>query len=77
MGEASVQGKIAEFREAFDIQPDVSPDELVRATRTAVALDQLVEKHRLGSMAYYYMGTGSDENEDVMTCVILGNSLLT
>jgi L-arabinose isomerase len=77
VGDASVQGKIAEFREAFDIQPDVSPDELVRAARTAVALDQLVEKHRLGSMAYYYMGTGSDENEDVMTSVILGNSLLT
>ena len=28
-------------------------------------------------MSYYYMGTGSDENEDVMTSVILGNPLLT
>ncbi len=28
-------------------------------------------------MAYYYMGTESDANEDVMTSAILGNSLLT
>ncbi len=77
ISQASVDAKLAEFRAAFDIQPDVSEVELLRAARTAVALDQLVEKHRLGSMAYYYMGTGSDENEDVMTSVILGNSLLT
>jgi len=77
VGDAPVQSKIAEFLEAFDIQPDVSKDELIRAAKTAVALDQLVAKHRLGSMAYYHMGTGSDENEDVMTSVILGNSLLT
>ena len=75
--ESAVEAKLAEFREAFDIQPDVSQEELVRAARTAVALDRLVAKHRLGSMAYYYMGTGSEENEDVMTSVILGNSLLT
>jgi L-arabinose isomerase len=75
--QAAVDAKLAEFHASFDIQPDVSAEELLRAARTAVALDQLVEKHRLGSMAYYYMGTGSDENEDVMTSVILGNSLLT
>lgn len=74
---AAVEAKLVEFREVFDIQPDVSHDELIRAARTAVALDRLVERHRLGSMAYYYMGTGSPENEDVMTSVILGNSLLT
>ncbi|MBU3666848.1 MAG: arabinose isomerase [Chthoniobacterales bacterium] len=74
---SSVDAKLAEFRGVFDIQPDVPEAELVRAANTAVALDHLVEKHRLGSMAYYYMGTGSEENEDVMTSVILGNSLLT
>lgn len=77
VGNAAVESKLMEFREAFDIQPDVSEAELLRAARTAVALDLLVEKHRLGSMAYYHMGSGSDENEDVMTSVILGNSLLT
>ena len=76
ISQAAVDAKLAEFQNTFDIQSDVLPDELLRAARTAVALDQLVEKHRLGSMAYYYMGSGSDENEDVMTSVILGNSLL-
>ena len=75
--QAEVTAKLEEFKATFDIQPDVTATELERAARTAVALDHLVEKHRLGSMAYYYMGTGSDENEDVMTSVILGNSLLT
>lgn len=77
VAQSAIEAKLAEFRSAFDIQSDVPETELVRAARTAVALDQLVEKHRLGSMAYYYMGTGSEENEDVMTSVILGNSLLT
>jgi L-arabinose isomerase len=61
----------------FDIQPDCSLEELERAARTSVALDQLIEKHQLGSMAIYYKGTGNIENEDTMSSVILGNSLLT
>ena len=28
-------------------------------------------------MAYYYMGTGNDENEDAISSIIPGNSLLT
>ena len=75
--QSAVDAKLTEFRKTFDIQLDVSEAELLRAARTAAALDALVETHRLGSMAYYYMGTGSEENEDVMTSVILGNSLLT
>ncbi|HVV73778.1 MAG TPA: arabinose isomerase, partial [Verrucomicrobiae bacterium] len=48
-----------------------------RAARTSVALDQLVRDHKLGSLAYYYMGTGNAENEDAISSIILGNSLLT
>ena len=75
--EAAIKAKLDEFGEVFDIQPDCAEEELRRAARTSVALDHLFEQKQLGSMAYYYMGTGSDENEDVMTSVILGNSLLT
>lgn len=74
---AEVSAKRAEFRETFDIQADCSEEELDRAARTSVALDKLVQTKDLGSMAYYHMGTGSDELEDVMSSVILGNSLLT
>lgn len=72
-----IQDKLKVFEEAFDVQPDCSAFELERAARTSVALDQLVDKYHLGSMAYYHKGTGNPENEDTMSSVILGNSLLT
>jgi len=50
---------------------------LSRAARTSVALDRLVQEHDLGSLAYYYMGTGNADNEDAISSIILGNSLLT
>lgn len=77
ISDTDVKAKRAEFAGVFDIQDDCPEAELDRAARTAVALDQLVAQKQLGSMAYYYMGTGVDESEDVMTSVILGNSLLT
>ena len=72
-----IAGKLAEFKRMFDIQPDCSHEELKRAARTSVALDRLVAQKELGSLAYYHMGTGHEEHEDVMSSVILGNSLLT
>ncbi|HEY3282353.1 MAG TPA: arabinose isomerase [Armatimonadota bacterium] len=72
-----IQGRVAHFREAFDVQPDCAQLELERAARTSVALDELVERHDLGSLAYYYSGTGSEENEDTISSIILGTSLLT
>jgi L-arabinose isomerase len=65
------------FYEIFDVQPDCSVDDLEKAAITSVALDRLVEKHQLGSMAYYYKGTGNIENEEAISSIILGNSLLT
>ena len=69
--------RVALFHQSFDVQPDCSLEELERAARTSVALDQLVERHQLGSLAYYHMGTGSPENEDAISSIIIGNSLLT
>lgn len=69
--------KVTEFRDLLDVQPDCPAAELERAARTAVALDRLVAAKRLGSLAYYHMGTGCPEHEDVMSSVILGTSLLT
>ena len=69
--------RVSEFRAAFDVQADCSPDELLRAARTSVALDGLVERHHLGSLAYYHKGVGSVDNEDVISSIILGTSLLT
>jgi L-arabinose isomerase len=40
-------------------------------------LDELAHKHQLGSLAYYHKGTGNPANEDTMSSIILGTSLLT
>ena len=74
---AQIKACVAKFKRVFAVQDDCSQAELERAARTAVALDRLVEEHDLGSLAYYYMGTGNAENEDAISSIILGNSLLT
>jgi L-arabinose isomerase len=77
VGESDLKRKMTEFRTSFDVQADCSSQELERAARTSVALDQLVEVHRLGSLAYYHKGVGSPEQEDTISSIILGTSLLT
>jgi L-arabinose isomerase len=72
-----VRCRVSKFHELFDVQPDCPQAELERAARTSVALDRLVSEHDLGSLAYYYKGTGVPENEDAVSSIILGNSLLT
>lgn len=72
-----IADRVKVFYEQFDIQPDCALSELERAAKTSVALDQLVETYQLGSMAYYYKGTGDFDNEDTISSIILGNSLLT
>jgi L-arabinose isomerase len=75
--EVALNDRIAEFHLHFAVQEDCSHAELLRAARTSVALDRFVEVHDLQAMAYYYMGSGNDANEDTMSSIILGTSLLT
>jgi len=75
--ESDLKRRVAEFKTAFDVQPDCSAAELESAACTSVALDRLVEVHALGSLAYYYKGVGSPENEDAVRSIILGASWLT
>ncbi len=72
-----IASRVAEFHEVFEVQPDCPHSELQRAARTSVALDRLVSERGLGSLAYYYMGSGNPANEDAISSIILGNSLLT
>jgi L-arabinose isomerase len=74
---AEAQERVGLFHETFDIQPDCSAEELQKAAVTSLALDRLVAEHQLGSMAYYYKGTGNPDNEAAIDSIILGNSLLT
>ena len=72
-----IEQRVAHFLDAFDVQPECSREELERAARTSVALDRLVERHDLGSLAYYYSGSGNAANEDAISSIVLGTSLLT
>jgi L-arabinose isomerase len=77
VSEAEVNDCIARFNDVFEMQPDCDPEEIRKAAVTAVALDKLVAAHRLGSLAYYYKGTGNPGNETAIASIILGNSMLT
>lgn len=77
VSEADSARRVSEFNSAFDVQPDCSAEELLRAARTSVALDAFVARHDLDAMAYYYKGSGNVANEDTMSSIILGTSLLT
>jgi L-arabinose isomerase len=72
-----INERVRDFMTVFDVQPDCSHQELERAARTSVALDALVSRYGLGSLAYYYKGQGIPENEDTMSSVILGSTYLT
>ena len=75
--DSQITEKLAEFDAKFDVQPDCPAEDLAEAARTSVALDRLVADYRLGSMAYFYKGTGVAENEATISSIILGTSLLT
>ena len=75
--DSEIAARVREFENVFEVQPDCSREELARAARTSLALDRLVDIHALGSLAYFYSGTGNAANEDAIGSIILGNSLLT
>jgi L-arabinose isomerase len=77
VSDAEAKHRVADIVAAMDVQADSPPADLFGAAMTSVALDRLVERHRLGSLVYYHKGTGVAENEEVMRSVILGTSLLT
>jgi L-arabinose isomerase len=74
--ECEMNRRVAEICEMFDVGTDCGQSELQRAARTSLALDRLVEKYDLGSLAYYYKGSGIAENEDTMSSIIVGTSML-
>ncbi|MCY1720952.1 hypothetical protein OU798_11410 [Prolixibacteraceae bacterium Z1-6] len=72
-----LQVKLKEFSDTFDVAPECETSELERVASTSAALDDLVQKHNLNSLAYYYEGESGNEYENIVTSVIAGNTLLT
>jgi L-arabinose isomerase len=72
-----IEAKLQELQQIFNVSEECETEELERAARTSVALDRLVEKHHLGSLAYYYEGQPGSALENIVTSVIAGTTLLT
>jgi len=77
VSDGEINKKVELFYESFDIQSGCPDEELKRAAKTSVALDKMVKEKNLGSMAYYYKGSGVKQNEETISSIILGTSLLT
>jgi L-arabinose isomerase len=83
--EAEVEAKRSAILELFDTpDPGVDPvtrkltcDDLKRAALSAAALDRFVDHHRLDGLAYYYDGEAGSPLRNLVTTLIVGNSLLT
>lgn len=50
--------------------------DLFESAKTAVALDKLIEEHKLTGLAYYYEGLPDSPNRKVASSFIVGNSIL-
>jgi L-arabinose isomerase len=72
-----VQAMRQRLATTFDVDPACPEEELDRAARTAAALQALVDRHRLGSLAYYYEGQPGSAHQEVVTSLIPGTTLLT
>ena len=77
MSEEEISARVEDMQSHFEVQSDCATNEMRRAAKTSVALDRLVERNELSSIAYFYNGSGDAANEDTMSSIILGTSLLT
>lgn len=73
----AITEKKDQFRSWFAVSEDCPADDIENSARCSVALDRLVEKNRLGALAYYYEGEGDPDYEKVVTTLIPGMTLLT
>jgi L-arabinose isomerase len=82
---AEIEAKQQQILAMFDtpdpksdpITRKLTPEDLQMAARVAVALDKFVAEKQLDGLAYYYEGEPQSETRDVVTNLIVGNSLLT
>jgi len=78
----SAQKQILSFFDTPDpvsdpISMKLTEDDLYIAARVYLALDQFISKNRLSGLAYYYDGPAESLERQIMSNLIVGNSLLT
>jgi L-arabinose isomerase len=72
-----IRAELKGFGEWFDVSVECSADDMEQSARSSAALNRLVEKFSLGSLAYYYEGDGDKEYENIVTTLIPGMTMLT
>jgi L-arabinose isomerase len=72
-----VNDRLMLFHKEFDIDKTCAEADLKQAALTSAALEKMVRTHKIGSLAYFYSGTGIKENEESISSIILANSMLT
>jgi L-arabinose isomerase len=83
--EEEIESKKAEILNLFDtpdpksdpITEKLTENDLQVAARVAVALDKFVDTYNLDGLAYYYEGQEDSPMRELVTNLIVGNSLLT
>lgn len=83
--DGDVEAKKSKILALFDTPDPISDPltvkltnaDLVTAARASVALDRFVEEYELDGLAYYYEGLPDSPLRQVVTNLIVGNSLLT
>jgi len=76
-GTQAIADKKDQFRSWFNVSEECADEDIENSARCSVALDQLIEKKKLGALAYYYEGEGDPGYEKVVTSLIPGMTLLT
>ena len=82
--EDEIKAKVEIIKKEFDFpEPKSDPiatklteADLLRAAKSAVTLDKLVEKYNLTGLAYYYEGRENSPARILATTFIVGNSIL-
>ncbi|CAD7563202.1 putative L-arabinose isomerase [Citrobacter europaeus] len=77
VSEADFNTKQQEMHRVLQLDAACEPAELGRAITTACAMDKLIAQNKLGALAYYYEGRNGNAYENIITSIILGNTLLT
>lgn len=77
VSETDLSVKQQEMYRVLQLDPTCEPAELDRALTTACAMDKLIAQNTLGALAYYYEGRNGNAYENIITSIILGNTLLT
>jgi len=85
VSDADAKAKRKQILDVFDtpvprsdpLTKQVTPEDLDMAARVASALERFVDEHELDGLAYYYEGEPGSQVRQLMSNLIVGNSLLT